>query len=106
MTEDEQNTFVKLILFSIDNKIALTNREYSRLIHSPKFVEDTKILNVTCTGFVKREVIFKLKERYFSIMYEELIEGNKWGTIDILELNEVKPIEDQVTVTRYIPIDN
>jgi hypothetical protein len=74
------------------------------LVHSPKFVEDTKILNVTCTGFVKREVIFKLKKRYFSITYEELAEGNKWGTIDILELTEVKPVEVQATVTKYVPV--
>lgn len=104
MTETEQNTFVKFILFSIDNKIALTDKKCRMLVHSPKFVVDTTILNVTCTGFVKRAVIFKLEERYFSITYEELIEGNKWGAIDILELTEVKPIEVQLTVTKYVSI--
>ncbi|MCO6525057.1 MAG: hypothetical protein J6562_08560 [Candidatus Schmidhempelia sp.] len=103
MTEDEQNEFVESILYKIDNKIELTTHDVNKLV-SIKCAVEHNLVESNDSDFYTYSYVFKLKDRFISIEYEECTQDRRSEITKIWEVTEVKPIEVQVTVTKYVPI--
>lgn len=100
MTEDE---FVKSILYKIDNKIELTTHDVTKLV-SIGYAVEHNLVESNNSGFYTYSDVFKLKERFISIDYEECTQDRRSEITKIWEVIEVKPVEVQTTVTKYVPV--
>lgn len=103
MTRYERKKFVKSILNKIDDKVLLSDEDLTILINGD-FEVDSEILEDTRDGFVTREVILKLGERYFCIEYEEFAEYKTSKILSISQPTEVELTKVVEIVTKYIPV--
>ncbi|MCO6525058.1 MAG: hypothetical protein J6562_08565, partial [Candidatus Schmidhempelia sp.] len=88
MTRYERKKFVKSILNKIDDKVLLSDEDLTILVNGD-FEVDSEVLEDTHDGFVVREVIVKLSERYFSVEYEEFTEDKTFKISHINQPTEV-----------------
>ncbi|MCO6514698.1 MAG: hypothetical protein J6589_09580 [Snodgrassella sp.] len=103
MTRYERKKFVKSILNKIDDKVLLSDEDLTILVNGD-FEVDSEVLEDTHDGFVVREVIVKLSERYFSIEYEESAEDKTFQISYINQPTEVEATKVVEIVTKYTPV--